>query len=117
MIKPFRSKTFEDLVRQMNEFEKEQKGIYASNIFPPSPFSENWYSCMFYNPQIKEDAKSSNTPSSGATTPKPFLTNSPELKLATQKQVDLLKKLGYNKDTTKLSKQEAFQLLNEYFGK
>ena len=113
MIKPFKSRTFEELIRQMNEFEKEQK-IFATNLIPPSPFSEYWFGASFYSPQIKEDAKTSNTPSSGD---KPYLTKSPEPKLATQKQVDLLKKLGYNKDTTKLSKQEAFQLLNEYFGK
>ena len=114
MIKPFRSKTFEDLVRQMNEFEKEQK-VFATNLFPPTPFSELWYGASFYNPQIKEDAKSSKPEDGKVMTS--TSDNSPSLKLASDKQKSLLLKLGWKGNINKLTKFEAFKLLNEYFGK
>ena len=46
-IKPFQSKEFHDLISQINEFNKINNG-FSTQIFPPSPFSEAWFSAVYY---------------------------------------------------------------------
>ena len=44
-------------------------------------------------------------------------TSSPIPKLATEPQIKTLKKLGYKEDTSKLTKSEAFKILNQMLPK
>ena len=97
-------KEFFVLVEELNRFNK-NKRVFATQVFLKDSV---WYALVYYDDYSdggKTDFanKSSNSTSNSPVTFKP----------ATDKQKNLLKKLGFKGDVSKLSKSEAFKLLNE----
>lgn len=108
---------FDDLVKKLNEFNDTNK-VYATQVFQQEKVDRDdsaftlWSVLIYYEDQNHKQRK--NIPNH----PTSFQNSSPAIfKPATDSQKKLLKKLEYEGDMSKLSKSDAFKLLNKMLPK
>ena len=99
MIKTFQDKNLNNLVEKINNFEKQNK-VFATNFFPPTPWSEDWCALAFY---VEQDSNKSQ-----------------DINLMTGKQANYIKKnekeliaKGFDIQNIQ-TKADAFKIISEF---
>ena len=113
-----KANSFEELIKQMNEFEK-SNNVFASQVHPIITDRLTWYGIIFYKDIDNRTKKVAPTPTtSDSGTPdkkidkKPKEPSKPQLKFIEKNKTELLEQ-GYNIDNVKTSKQ-AWRIISEF---
>ncbi len=117
-VKSFKADSIEEMEAALNGFYSEDKFIIATQIFPIKKGKKNTYEAMVYfkvPPKRQNDTEEPSTQRSSDMNRPQYGVNKSQTDpiKATDAQKAFLKTLGYEGDTSNLTKAEAHKLIQE----